>query len=291
MRESLLSTVIRRRHDDRVRLIFGDWLTDHEDPWGEFIHHQVELRFAERGSPSAAPLEETRLDKQALDELELEIRRRHSPFVSGKVTSFTFGGGCVEELELTVPQFLQHGEQLVGSLPIRRIRLTTDLEGWERAMLHAAWGPIESLAVDGVWLGVDRIEQLVVSAEMKLLVDLRLTGAGVCHHGVELLADSPLAAILERLEIAGNRDVGDRGLVRLVTDPRLERLRRIGVRRCRVTDKSLREISSHPSLSKILYLDIRDNSVTVAALESLRRSPYWNKNTELRVGARKLRAK
>src|SRR5205814_138445 len=52
----LLSEVKTDPDDDTPRLILADWLQDHDDPRGEFIHLQVVRRSLSEDDPRHAPL-------------------------------------------------------------------------------------------------------------------------------------------------------------------------------------------------------------------------------------------
>lgn len=281
--EPLLAEVIRRRDELLMRIVFADWLLDQDDSWGAFIYRQL----AERGTVQIH--EPVCAGFSATDKLEAEIRQRHAPLVAGKVTAFQFGGGCVERLQLTLPQMLRDGEQLVRSLPIRAVEIRADLDLWKEALQLPLWQPIETLRVSGIWVGVDRVEQLATAPHMKSLHTVQLNGAGVCQHGVQHMLQAPWARGIRCLHFDGNRDIGDRGLIDLVASDRFSALSHLHLRRCAISDRSLRQLTTMPSLAKIRHLDLRDNSVTIAGIDALQRSPFWHRDAELVVDARKRR--
>ena len=51
-RESLLNDVLENPYDLGSRLVYADWLVEHGDPRGEFIHSQVEMETTDPWSPA-----------------------------------------------------------------------------------------------------------------------------------------------------------------------------------------------------------------------------------------------
>ena len=91
--------VIYHPDDDAVRLIFADWLTEHDDPRGLFIHVQFAL----------ATLPEDDDTWPGLKRCEQQLLARHRREWAGPVASFVnqyeFVRGFVENVSLSAATF------------------------------------------------------------------------------------------------------------------------------------------------------------------------------------------
>ena len=106
--------------DDTVRLVFADWLDEHDDPLGEFIRVQIELE----------PIR-FRIDNPRAVELharEDELLRKHRDEWIGDAANFpnpadfgpVFRRGLPDYACLSLDTFLAHGEALFTAFPTLR---------------------------------------------------------------------------------------------------------------------------------------------------------------------------
>jgi uncharacterized protein (TIGR02996 family) len=161
--------------DDIPRLILADWLQDHGDPRGEFIHLQV-IRARLDGEDPRYP---------EVQQRERQILRRHAlawlgPLVE-PAAEWRFCRGLI-------------------SLEARGERLFTET--------------FDALSADDVWLWVeelrlrdaqpDHLRRLADAPLLQHLCVLDLADSPLTRRGVRALAESPLLSGLRRLIVSSN---------------------------------------------------------------------------------------
>ena len=98
---------------------------------------------------------------------------------------------------------------------------------------------------------------------------LNIRGNGIRADGIAALADSPLAELIEDLDLSGN-PLGDAGLHELARSWRFRRLRRLNLRDTRVVGSGWRRLASAEWFGLLCELDLRDNLITRATVDHLR---------------------
>src|SRR5262249_46481415 len=111
----LLQAIREAPDDDAPRLVYADWLDDHNEPQrAELIRVQCELARIPLG-----------LRASQLRHREQELLAEHgadwaaplAPFVSGS----TFRRGLLEQVTITPANFAQHADQLFRAAPLRAL--------------------------------------------------------------------------------------------------------------------------------------------------------------------------
>src|SRR5262249_2972862 len=79
--EAFIRSILETPEDDGVRLIYADWLEEHDNPRGEFIRTQVELSRLSAGDPRFSALQERKSELLAAhwDEWLAPLRRLLPP--------------------------------------------------------------------------------------------------------------------------------------------------------------------------------------------------------------------
>jgi uncharacterized protein (TIGR02996 family) len=210
--------VLRDEPEDRsTRLIYADWLEDHDQPIrAEFIRVQLRLQ----GLPADHP------ERPALAAREHELRVGHAGELLGSapksLRQVEFRGGLVERLEFgsdttvdeIVPLLRRHPVQqlTIDDLPTlaRLVEGGAEVLGLVRG-LHVAGHPINRPNCQLTRL----LDRLFTSPHLRRLNQLTLIGNVVTNYLTHVLAQCPALATVRRLELRQTR-LADAGLVRLL---------------------------------------------------------------------------
>src|SRR5262249_27512741 len=231
MREVFLEAILNEPDEVSHRLVYADWLDEHGEPeYGEFIHLQCERAGLHPGEPRA----------RALLERERLLLQRHEPAWIGRVADWAmrwgFRRGFIEEVTVSVEQFLAHGADLFAHFPIRRVQLrgVNQLPG---LLSHSARAPgafadllcrLRELDLAGEYRGDNAGAALQALPRLPKLEALDLTRCGLSAPGVFALADSPVLDSLIDLTFSSS-SAGLDGLQALLASSRLGNLRRLSL--------------------------------------------------------------
>lgn len=114
---AFIQAIIEDPEDDLPRLVYADWLEEQGDPRGEFIRLQVQSA----ALPEYDPARES-LDQRAQQLLDAYIYGWTKP-IGAQVQDLKFRRGFVESLTMRAKAFLERGEEIFQSTPIRWLRL------------------------------------------------------------------------------------------------------------------------------------------------------------------------
>jgi uncharacterized protein (TIGR02996 family) len=249
--QAFLQDILEHPDDDAPRLIYADWLDDHDDPdRAEFIRAQCAL----------AGMEDDDERRWALLAREQALLWAHGKEwarpVRHLVKRWRFRRGFVEGVALSADAFLRHAEELLSVAPIRQVRLSHMTDRLYDLARCAHLGRLTGLDLrhcDG--LLNDRICPLLVSPYVTGLRSLGLRGTGLCTGGgLWTLAQCQRLAGLEALDLGDYRRdailgrrrfrpegldvwrghghgnaVDERAMRALVESPHLTRLRSLGL--------------------------------------------------------------
>jgi uncharacterized protein (TIGR02996 family) len=303
--DSLLQAIIDNPDDNRLRLVYADWLEEHgEQERAEFIRVQCELA---RTPPDS-------LRQAALEVREKELLKQHWQEWAGLLQGWAwvsdFKRGFVEAVTVRPEDFLSHADEWFRLAPIRSIRFQTGrLQLARPHLVHLSSAPLlprlvssphlarlSALAFAHNDLGDDGIATLLTSAHLAGLTSLDLTrnalgdkGATsvatsrvlsgltcltlsanqIGHLGVRALALSPYLTLLACLDLGGN-PVGDEGVLALAGSANAGRLKTLGLARTGLGSAGARALASSPHLGRMVRLDVRDNVIGNKARQALR---------------------
>jgi uncharacterized protein (TIGR02996 family) len=192
--------------DDDLRLVFADWLEEHDDPHAELF----------RLSANLATMTEDDLQTEVLTQRAVELRHRDMAAwlgpLAGRVISWEVRRGLLQirARAETLATFLDDPEV---DRVLRWVRLL-DLVGEVNAIRDVLACP-HLLVLDTLDLGCNRlsdgdVEELADFPHMARLSSLLLYNNAVGVGGMEALCRSPHLRGLRELSLAGNR-VTDRG--------------------------------------------------------------------------------
>jgi uncharacterized protein (TIGR02996 family) len=281
--------------DDAIRLIYADWLEDHDQgPRAELIRVQCTL--------AALPEEDS--SRAALEKRSAELLARHgaswSEGLPGKVQ---WRRGFPEVFEVRVGEYLRNIAPLERLAPVQAIRLyepgedeleedDTGLEDADFLLLTKCpllerWTDLEiAPGFLGLYESPECFEALVASPYLTQLRRLSVrrndclgstvclvadpkfahlthldifdsdsTGGGPADEGIATIVTSPYMARLEYFDM-GDCDVGDDGLCTLAGSPYMTRLKTLNAECSWFTGPGIRALWAPDSLPSLEFLDL-----------------------------------
>jgi uncharacterized protein (TIGR02996 family) len=242
--------------DTSLRLIYADWLEEHDDPRGEFIRIQCQLADLAYRDERRASLYERQtflLDEYGTDWLQ-ELPQcpgikwgweRGFPWLVHAVS--------VEALQREAATIFQAAPVQRLSVPIMGERDLVDLvriPGIDRLARLDVYG---SVRVAGARV-------LANAPELRHLEALNLNGGLIGSTGLRLLAESPFLARLTHLDLHYN-EIDNAGLIDLAIASQPHRLIRLHLDSNRVTRRGLQKFLNSPDSATLRILDLSCNSV------------------------------
>ena len=164
--ESLLQSVLEHPLDDHAKLVFADYLEEHDDPRAELIRLQLEL----------CDLPEYSARYATLKKKERKLFREHGAFGSapsvGKVLSYH--GGFVNGLQITIPRFRALHEEIFANAPITDVTLTGSFAGLPKLASYEGLRQIRRLNLRVPQCTDEKILPLLLSPHLTELRELRI---------------------------------------------------------------------------------------------------------------------
>jgi uncharacterized protein (TIGR02996 family) len=183
--DAFLHDILAHPDDDAPRLIYADWLDEHNDPRGEFIRIQCVLAQLSDEDPRRWPLEQR---EQQL------LRDQRGKWLPKDIADArcVFRRGFVEEVTLYVHDFLSVFERLLERFPLQYICLRGPINSAEKQRDRERTG----------WNQIARSPLLARLHGLNLAFPLDVEGwRSVC--------ESPYLANLQELKITGTSRIED----------------------------------------------------------------------------------
>lgn len=233
--EPFVAAVVSRPDDDLPRLVFADWLDEHDDPErAEFI--RIQCRLAESGGgplwASMRPQAHMKRLRPDADELQALEHRQTELWAENRTlwmqelpeclgSTLLFRRGFVDEVAIRHPGgLMRDSDSLFALAPV------TAISFWQPA-LELLRGPLERAgwlsriarlklvpAIEDYTLGDDAAELLANSPGVAGVRELSLPASDMSDRGAFSLASSAFARQLTRLDLSQNR-IGNHGAERL----------------------------------------------------------------------------
>jgi uncharacterized protein (TIGR02996 family) len=266
--DGLLQAILDDPYDDDVRLVYADWLEDHDQTErAGFIRLQIELARLPKRDKGRKRREKR--EKALLAEHAQEWFAPPAGWLAG--VQFRVRRGFPEVLHVNASDAIEQ-QEAIARWPITRLR-ASDLPA-----------------------SLDRVRLLAESPFLARIRELDLTYTPIHLEGLRILAQSPHAANLVRLEI-GNNNIGDSGARLLAHTPRLPGLRELDLCHNVITSAGLRALINSKYRRAIRALSLSGNQVSPEVC-ALLESKNWPSLTDLNLwytrlgnaGARRLAA-
>lgn len=244
--DALLAAIAAHPDEDTPRLMFADWLDEHDRPLrAEFIRLQCATKKPGRLSPGGHKKAARRLD-----ELVRNHRRELIPGpLGGELTALdiTFDRGFLSEVRVTALQFVL-GPKAFGELrPVPRVRIRNLT--WAQVARFVRCPEltcVASIAVNAP--GPDAAQALAACPYLPNLEALDWTTAGhrIGDAGLEALAFADELPALASLDVPSN-EISDAGVERLVASPMWRRLKRLNLAHNALTGAGADHLANAPT--------------------------------------------
>jgi uncharacterized protein (TIGR02996 family) len=262
---------IRDNPDDvGVRLVYADWLTDHGDPLGEFIHLQCVQA-------------DTNQERRANELLRRYGNLWFAPLRAITDAETVFRGGFIERIHLPASAFVVHSSQLLDLLPaLLEVSLT------EAAPVIAALAACPDLArirrlnLRDNHLSNYHVEVLAGSPHLAGLVGLDLSSNQITVTGIEALGQADLPG-LRHLDLSYN-PIGFREMNALAAAPSLRRLESFRMIRTGITVGDIVPLLRSPWRQALTEDTIAGTAVGLEGVPLLVEIAHERGQEELRLG-------
>ncbi|HZY87133.1 MAG TPA: TIGR02996 domain-containing protein, partial [Gemmataceae bacterium] len=302
--EGLLADIRDHPEDDAPRLIYADWLDEHEQPLrADLIRVQVE-----RDRPTTDGPDRERLERRSLAILQEQEEGWTAP-LRPLVLGLRYRRGLIDEIEVEADRVAEHGEEWLRFAPtaawhvhvdgwvaaralvrckalagVRRLALLGERMGGAGARILAESPQVanlRSLSLAGQSLGQPGAQALAGSRYLTNLEALDLTACNLARSAVTLLAQSPNLPRLRRLVLADN-PLGDADVRALAASPYLKELRELDLSRNLITTEAAKALAGSPLLGRLRWLNLAQCQVGSHGLYLLRQSPHASKDLVVR---------
>jgi uncharacterized protein (TIGR02996 family) len=265
---ALLRAIAAAPDDDTPRLVYADWLDEHDQPIrAEFIRLQCRIGSLETQNRSVVD-QNVHLWKRQQDLLDDHLGELLGPLAAvGAAGDVEFRRGFVERVTIDVSAFLVHASALAAALPLTRVEVenvSARLQDFVRCPhleVVTRIAAYSTEAVDnplGFWGEVvySAIHDTGLVSRLPHLESLDLEGCRIGDVGVEWFEWQDYLSLVE-LDLSGN-DISDNGVANLVGYPVIRRLRRLILGGNPITDQGAFEIADRlgPN-SRLEYLNMR----------------------------------
>ncbi len=259
--DAFLHDILAHPDDDAPRLIFADWLDEHNDPRGEFIRIQCALAQLSDEDPHRWPLEQR----------EQELLREHEaewlPKFIGNAPCI-FRRGFVEKITLYLHDCRYFDQRLFEQMPIRYLRLdSANAESsiertWVRIELprspHLA--RLRGLSLEFP-LNREEFQSLIKSPYLDQLSDLKLYISNLEDVSLIDWEQAIRRPTLRSLDLSGTRLRSPLFQV-LARTPYLAELTALNLTQTGIALDDLRILANSSSLTSLRELNLNGNRLT-----------------------------
>jgi uncharacterized protein (TIGR02996 family) len=261
--EAFLQAISETPDDDTPRLVYADWLEENGDgDRAEFIRVQVQLACRAEDDPR----------RPALKLRERALLTRHEatwagPF-RGRVESWQFRRGFVEQITTGAAKFLTQTEHLFRLAPIRHVRLRRATWCLHRLSECPFLARLTGLDLGGHvyrpggvnFLLPSGVRALAASPYLQRLTTLLLPATNINAFDLQHLVAAPALKGLTTLDLSSNR-LGAAGARVLASAPSLRLLTTLCLHRTQLGNAGVRLLAASPYLTRLTDLDLGWNEL------------------------------
>ncbi|MCE9561217.1 MAG: TIGR02996 domain-containing protein [Planctomycetes bacterium] len=230
---ALLNAITLNPDDDTIRLVYADWLEEHDDPErAEFIRIQITLARHSDGLGELLAADVARMESREQELLNKNTRRwlqSLDNLTARGMTHGRFWRGFVDGIVIDARVFIEDGEELWRDSPV----------GWVEIKNLARLGPRLSRCPH-----LARVRCLQFCGERAVTIT-----------ALRSLLESPYLANLRRLSL-DELNFRDKDVATLVQNLTLPYLRELGISRMRMQERTLRRVlACFPQLTGLCLVE------------------------------------
>ena len=310
--EAFLQAILEEPDDDVHRLVYADWLDEHDDPRGTFIRAQVEAALLSESDPRRSELEaqakallgqhHDQWDRPLLDAagyerggsdlsnlltipgvIDLVARFFQAPWPKPPLYSRDYHRGFVDVIHFNMASFVERAAALFRTAPIQEVYFEvisgrlTDLAALPQL------AQVRGLHLIYTHLREDALFDLFASPHLTGLRTLDMPGNSLSEHSLRQFAVSTCASRLTTLNLENN-DISSAGARALAEAPALARLTRLDLSENPVGDEGVVYLAGSPHVANLTRLNLSNCGIGAPGALALARSSYFTQLTELNLG-------
>jgi uncharacterized protein (TIGR02996 family) len=276
-----LQAIAETPDDDALRLIFADWLQDHDKPtWAEVIRRQIAAQPLDPdGFHEPMSLNPGWFSGHVNDRIREHLRDEMGYPVP--LTGATFRRGLVEHISLTVEELLEYGEEMAAWGPVPLVHPTGAGAHLETLARWNAPPGLTRLNLYRCGIEDDNLRCLVGSRLFAGLTELGLsnewwgqleTDNRLTHVAGSILARAEGLRSLRRLDLGG-LPLRDEGLLELSRAPTLRGLTALYLPHCQISGSAFRSWGEKVPWPELRALDLSGNPLRTDDAGFLTASP------------------
>jgi len=264
-----LALIQSRPCDDGPRLIFADYLDEHQDPRGELIRLQCAL--------ARLPADDVR--RAGLQARESAWHRQFDRDWIGPIAQVVadaqFRRGILDSVSMSAERFLEQGEALFRFAPIRRVRLYDVGPRFGEIMQAPHLAEVRELDLCGNDLGNGGMMLITRSPYLEQLESLDLSFNALSGPGLRLLAESGKLSRLQALYLNDNGRINHVGIESLARTARLSQLRVLDLSGNDLSDAAVRMLTDSSVLRRLDRLVLHHNPIGDMGFHWLLQNESW----------------
>jgi uncharacterized protein (TIGR02996 family) len=259
--QSLLQAILEAPEDDRLRLVYSDWLEeDGQAERAEFIRTQVELARLPPDAPARPAL--LQREKELLDAHRAAWLKALPRVPSG--TKLEFQRGFVGRVTFPLADnFAEKAGPLFAATPIQELAIgKLRLEHLPELADSPLLTRLSALLLEGNPLDDQSVTRLIESLHLAKLTRLHLIDSAVGNRAIQALVASPWRAMLRELDLSWHY-FGDRGVEVLAAVP-WPHLTSLGLASIGMGSRGVQTLANSPRLPALVRLDVSRNALGAA---------------------------
>jgi uncharacterized protein (TIGR02996 family) len=244
--EGLLRDICQRPEDDVPRLVYADWLEEHNQPErAEFIRVQCRLTRIDEYDPERPHLQWR--ERQLLTDAR---KKTWGELPVKPVKQRAFRRGFIDEVSLYASRFLERADELFAKVPLRTVR---------------------PMRIGPVW------DELLASPHLLRLRGLALYNSHLSQKRSRALAASEQLAGLHELNLGANEPMGAAGFGAILGSRHLGNLRRLDLNTNRVGNDALAAFIGNDNFPHLRRLDLTVNNIGPEGVGHLARADWLSR--------------
>jgi len=264
----LLHAICDDPDDDVVRLVYADWLEEHQQAErAEFIRLQIRLHQMSPNDPEREALREH--ESALLDQYGKGFLAEFPIWARNEVV---FERGFVVELVLNAGHWFEQCATLIRLTPIQRLRLLRVMPPMWGFASCAELQHIRMLDLRNNRIPATGAERIVNSPHLSNLRGLDLSGNEFREEGIAMLSIAEHWDELESLDLSSNMISSQASL--LLSAPRMKSLHSLRLGGNFLSDRGVIEMTRTPQLTRLRLLDLSGNGIRDRGAEALADSPF-----------------
>ncbi len=262
---SFVQAIIDDPHDIHARMVLSDYLDEIGDPRAEMIRLQFQLAEMPRHDPA----------RRGLRARELELVREHGCFGEIPPVAKFLGaaGGFIDAIEITVPRFLKHQQEIFARSPIRKVVFKGKSKRVAKLADSPYLGRLTAITLKSNDDREDSLLPILRSDRLNRLEALDIRGDWVTAKTVRAIAASQALSNLTELNFDAYQLETNQPIQALAESPHLTNLQSLGIRGA--SDETCGIIANAASFQHLNKINVQGREITTQGMRWLHTSDVY----------------